>query len=234
MKILELFPLTVFCQPIGFPSPEGHPEDQKNSWVQHILKMREASDPPRSEISAWTGDVKGHEFIHKEPTFEPLFESIATGVETYLQQMGLDFTQLNLYFTRSWAVVAYKNERVNRHAHLQSHLSVAYYVQKPKEGGRLAFFNSGPPNEFVPGLFESRMGSLFTGPRSPANSANTIVDVEEGDMVIFPSKTVHATEPHQSETPRISISADIVITLKESKNHEFLLPDFSHWKKMNA
>ena len=125
MKILELFPLTVFCQPIGFPAPEGHPEEQKNSWVQYILNLREASDPPRSDISAWTGDVKGHAFLHKEPIFEPLFKSIATGVETYFQQMGLDSTQLNLYFTRSWAVVAYKNERVNRHAHLQSHLSVA-------------------------------------------------------------------------------------------------------------
>ena len=89
------------------------------------------------------------------------------------------------------------------------------------------------PNEFLPGLFESRLGSLFKGPRTAANSSTTLVDVEEGDLVVFPSKTVHATEPHQSETPRVSISADIILTLKDATTHEFALPNLSHWKKIS-
>lgn len=234
MKKINLFPLTVFCLPLGFPPSTGASTNPRQSWIDHILQMRSDSEPPRTAISAWTGDVKGHAFLHEAPLFDPLFSAIARGLGAYIAELGLNANQFDLYITRSWGVVAEKNERVNRHAHLQSHLSVAYYLQKPADGGRLAFLMSDAPNEFLPGLFESRMGSVFNGPRTPANSSTTLVEVEEGDMVIFPSKTVHATEPHQSGTPRISISADIIVTLKNSASHEFALPNLSHWKKMNA
>ena len=68
--------------------------------------------------------------------------------------------------------------------------------------------------------------------RQSANTANLIVDIQEGDLLIFPSRTEHATEPHDSAEPRISISADIMVTLKDSTEHEFLLPDPARWRKM--
>ena len=233
MKKIDLFPLSIFCLPLGFPPDADESTDARQAWIDRIVQMRSDSEPPRSDISAWTGDVKGHAFLHEDPLFAPLFAAIARGLAAYIGEIGVDANQFDLYITRSWGVVAEKNERVNRHAHLQSHLSIAYYLQKPQKGGRLAFFNSEPPNEFLPGLFESRMASLFNGPRTAANSSTTLVDVEEGDLVVFPSKTVHATEPHQSDTPRISISADIILTLKDETTHEFALPSLSHWKKMS-
>jgi uncharacterized protein (TIGR02466 family) len=233
MKKIDLFPLSVFCLPLGFPPPSDKSTDARTTWIDRILQMRQASAPPRSAISAWTGDIQEHAFLHEEPLFNPLFTMIGRGLSAYINEMGVDTQQLDLYITRSWGVVAEKNERINRHAHLQSHLSVAYYLQKPPDGGRIAFLMTEAPNEFLPGLFESKMASLFKGPRSGGNSSTTLVDVEEGDLVIFPSKTVHATEPHNSDIPRVSISADIIVTLKDSKNHEFGLPSLSHWKKMN-
>ena len=182
--------------------------------------------------AAWTGDVRGFEFIHNEPTFKPLFDTFEGMTERYLEAMGLDADQLNLYFTRSWAVVSGAGERVNRHAHIQSHISLIYYLQKPRTAGRIAFLHPSPPNEFAPGLFEAKMNSLFKGPRDEANSNNLIVDIQEGDLLIFPSRTEHATEPHDSTEPRISISADVMVTLKDSTKHEFLLPDPAHWRKM--
>ena len=234
MKSINIFPLTIFCAPIGFPCQENDPDKSRLQLIQQILAMRDQSEPPTSEIAAWTGDVRGHEFLHNNPAFSPLFEAFENSVELYLQQMGLDASQLNLYFTRSWAVVAGAGERVNRHAHLQSHLSLVYYLQKPATGGRIAFLHPSPPNEFVPGLFETKMASLFTGLRNETNSNNMIVDVTEGDVVIFPSRTEHTTESHQSTEPRISISSDIVITLKDSTKQEFLLPNLEHWKQMRS
>ena len=234
MKKIELFPLTVFCLPLGFPPATDNAPDMRQAWIDRILQMRRDSDRPQSAISAWTGDVKGHAFLHEDPLFASLFANIARGLAAYIGEMGIDAGQFDLYATRSWGVVAEKNERVNRHAHLQSHLSVAYYLQKPPDGGRLAFLKSDAPNEFIPGIFESKMASLFKGPRTGSNSSTTLIDIEEGDLVIFPSKTVHATEPHQSDTPRISISADVIVTLKDATGHEFALPNLSHWKKFNA
>ncbi len=231
MKTVNAFPLTVFCAQIGFPGNESSPEQKKSGMIDQILAMRDATDSPKSP-AAWTGDVRGFEFIHNEPTFKPLFDAFEGMTERYLEAMGLDADQLNLYFTRSWAVVSGADERVNRHAHIQSHISLIYYLQKPRTAGRIAFLHPSPPNEFAPGLFEAKMNSLFKGPRDEANSNNLIVDIQEGDLLIFPSRTEHATEPHDSTEPRISISADVMVTLKDSTNHEFLLPDPVHWRKM--
>ena len=209
MKSINIFPLTIFCAPIGFPCQENDPDKSRLQLIQQILAMRDQSEPPTSEIAAWTGDVRGHEFLHNDLAFSPLFEAFENTVELYLQQMGLDASQLNLYFTRSWAVVAGAGERVNRHAHLQSHLSLVYYLQKPESGGRIAFLHPSPPNEFVPGLFETKMASLFSGPRNPTNSNNMIVDVNEGDVVIFPSRTEHTTEPHKSSLAFLSLRTSL-------------------------
>ena len=56
-------------------------------------------------------------------------------------------------------------------------------------------------------------------------------DLDQDSIIIFPSKTLHATVPNKSNKPRISISGDISIMLKESKGFEHLMPNFSNWKK---
>jgi len=231
MKRVDVFPVSVFCAHLGFPGNGEGDALSKSQLVDHVVAMRERSDPPSMEIAAWTGDVRGFEFIHNDPAFAPLFAAIEDAVTAYLVALGLDAEQLSLYFTRSWAVVAKAGERVNRHAHLQSHLSIAYYLQKPAVGGRIVLLSSSPQNEFAPGLFESRLNSLFKGPRDGANSNNVIVDVEEGDMIIFPARTEHATEPHNSPDPRITITSDIIVAIKDSTGKEFLLPEPIHWKQ---
>ena len=50
-------------------------------------------------------------------------------------------------------------------------------------------------------------------------------------IIIFPSKTSHATLPNNSKLPRISISGDISIMLKDSTGFEHLMPNFKNWTK---
>ena len=52
-----------------------------------------------------------------------------------------------------------------------------------------------------------------------------------GLLLIFPSKTPHATLPNKSNSPRISISGDITIMLKNSEGFEHLMPNFKNWTK---
>jgi len=52
----------------------------------------------------------------------------------------------------------------------------------------------------------------------------------EDEIIIFPSKTLHSTAPNMTATPRISISADVVITLRDSSGHETLMPSLDRWK----
>ena len=234
IKRVDIFPLSVFCMQLGPPPYAGAAAADKDQLVQHALSMRNQSAPPSSAHAAWTGDVRGYEFIHDDPLFENLFSEIAKGVDAYFDALGLDRGQFNLYFTRSWVAVAHAGERISRHAHLQSHLSIAYYLTKPEQGGRIVLLDPSPPNQFAPGLFEPREEDLFIGPRNAANSNHLVVDVEEGDLVIFPSQMQHATEPHTATEPRITIVSDVLVTLSDSSGKEFMLPDPSHWKKMGS
>ncbi len=64
------------------------------------------------------------------------------------------------------------------------------------------------------------------------NSASISIDPDEGEIVIFPSKTPHSTQPNASNKERISISADISLIAKDSKLLEHLTPPISNWKKI--
>ena len=57
-------------------------------------------------------------------------------------------------------------------------------------------------------------------------------DPIQDSIFIFPSKTPHATLPNKSGFPRISISGDVTIMLKDSKGFEHLMPNFKNWSKI--
>ena len=63
------------------------------------------------------------------------------------------------------------------------------------------------------------------------NTPNIDLIVEEDDIIIFPSKTKHATNINLTENPRISISGDVTIMLKNSYGHERLMPHFNNWQQ---
>jgi hypothetical protein len=90
---------------------------------------------------------------------------------------------------------------------------------------------SEPQNEIVKGLFNK--DKLDLGLLKNVNNRNTPnidLQIAEDDIVIFPSKTKHATIPNFTENPRISISGDLTIMLANSYGHERLMPHFNNWQ----
>ena len=67
---------------------------------------------------------------------------------------------------------------------------------------------------------------------NPFNVTQAIVNVEENDIVIFPSKTIHSTQPTNSNDERISISADIICVAKDSNLLEIGMPPLIQWTKI--
>jgi ectoine hydroxylase-related dioxygenase (phytanoyl-CoA dioxygenase family) len=68
--------------------------------------------------------------------------------------------------------------------------------------------------------------------RTPFNSNHVDMDLNEGQVVIFPSKTLHQTIQSESDEDRISLVADIAIMLKDDSECEKFMPAFSLWKKL--
>jgi len=64
------------------------------------------------------------------------------------------------------------------------------------------------------------------------NARRIYLNPSQDDVLIFPSKTIHAIVANNSTEPRISIAVDIMATVKESAGLEFVLPSLETWKSV--
>ena len=225
-QVFDLFPLSIFKDKIDLS------KEEKKEIIDFILESENTTRHLKQrEGNAWLGDTKGHEYIFKNPIMENLSNLVATKIKLYTEMLNLDNNKLSFFYQRSWATVTRTNERIQPHRHDQSNISFAYYPLKPKDSGDFRLMVE-PQNEIARGLFHIEKVNLgLITNVSNRNTPNIDLHVEEDDIVIFPSKTQHATIPNITEKPRISISGDVTIMLKDSYGHERLMPHFDNWQK---
>ena len=227
-KIFNFFPLSIYKSSILLL------ESEKKILLDDIYKMEKNSQnlEYKTKNSAWTGDTQGFEFLHNNANFEKLFKEIYKCLIEYLESLDIDHSQLNIYFQRSWSTISRNGENIAKHNHGQSHISFAYYLKKTKDDSKIVFYDEYKHNEIIPGLLDSPtiLNKGLIKKRGIINSPAVIFDTREDDLIIFPSKTSHGTQQGLANDERISISADIVLLAKESKNLEHLSPSIDKWK----
>ena len=141
-------------------------------------------------------------------------------------------TLLEIYYQRSWATFTEESQQINFHTHSQSNISFAYYLLKPPNSGGIIFKSNQQQNEIAKNIFtESKLEKSLVYKPNIYNSDKSLFDPLQDSIVIFPSKTPHATTPNESKLPRISISGDITIMLKDSSGFEHIMPNFENWTK---
>ena len=230
MSQINLFPLTILKDKIQMI------ENDKILMIEEIRNMKKNSKNIKFQTAtnAWTGDTQGFEFIHKNQKFKKLFDEIIKKVWDYLNCVEIDNKLMDIYVQRSWATISVGNERIKKHRHFQSHISFAYYLKKNDKDSNLVVFDESYKNEIMPGIFrsETALQKGLVKKMNPFNVTQAIVNVEEDDIVIFPSKTIHSTQPTQNNDERISISADIVCVAKDSNLLEMGMPPLDEWTKM--
>ena len=230
MNLINLFPLTILKDKININDSE------KKLMIGEIRGMKKNSKNInyQTKSNAWTGDTQGFEFIHKNKLFKNLFDEVTKKVWAYLNCVEIDNKLVDLYIQRSWATISERSENIKKHRHFQSHISFAYYLKKNKEESNFVVFDESYKNEIMPGIFRSET-ALKKGIIKKMNQFNVtqaIVNVEEDDIVIFPSKTIHSTQPAHNNEERISISADIVCVAKDSNLLEIGMPPLKEWTRM--
>ena len=148
--------------------------------------------------------------------------------------LKIDKNQIETYIQRSWVTISDGKEAIAEHKHLQSHLSFAYYLKKSPEDSNFVLHDEIFRNEFIPGLFSSKTlkDKKVIKEMSISTAPKIIVTVKENDIILFPSKTLHSTEPNKSNNERISISGDITFLSKDSSLLEHLTPSFENWNKL--
>ena len=230
-QILNLFPLSVYKSNLGLT------QKYKEELIKEILDMTKNSNQPdyKKNNNSWTGDTQGHDELHKNKKFDLFFIEISKHIKKYMEYFEIDVGKLDFYFQRSWATLSNGKENIKHHRHMQSHLSFAYYLKKSKTDANIQFVNMEHPNEFIPSLFVSKtvgLSKIFKN-RNVKNSSLIDLNCFEDDIVIFPSKSRHGTQPFVENNNRISISADILLTAKDTKNIEHMMPPLNQWKKFS-
>ena len=187
----------------------------------------------KKEGHSWLGDINGHENLQLNSQFNKLFDLIISNIRKYIDSMNIDSDQLNIYIQRSWATISRGIENIPPHKHHQSHISFAYYLKKNENDSKISFHDSVAQNEFIPLLFSSRSIAKknIIKKRDLLSSPIVQIPAKEDEIIIFPSKSRHSTQPGGNNDERISISADISLLVKNSDGLEHLTPPLENWKK---
>lgn len=207
-------------------------EYERSKLIKEIKKMTISEKKNKKTDFAWTGDTKGHEFLFSHSLFKNISTKISKSVLDYLKTLEINTDLLDIYYQRSWATFTENQQSINFHTHSQSNISFAYYLLKPPKSGGIIFRSNELQNEIAKNIFtSSKLEKSLINKPNLFNSDRSMFDLDQDSIIIFPSKTPHATLPNNSGHPRISISGDVTIMLKHSKGFEHLMPNFKNWTK---
>lgn len=180
-----------------------------------------------------TTDIKPKELqsiddnLHLDKRFTKLFKEIESGIKGALLMQNYDINILEAYITKSWATYSVKDQFISYHRHMSSHYSFVYYPYAEDQGN--LFFLDDEAHKV--GLNIPRRDPYFTK-WDETNFAKAEYPAATGNLIVFPSMIFHETGKNTKEEPRISISGDIMITMKEGVKSEHNIPSPATWKKL--
>jgi uncharacterized protein (TIGR02466 family) len=109
---------------------------------------------------------------------------------------------LKIVLDNYWINSNNKNDYNLIHNHPNSNISGVYYISVPKLSGRLVFKN--------PDLTKM-YGNNFNCFNDANFFSTYFVNVEEGDLYLFTSETLHYVEPNKSEKERVSVAFNLKV-----------------------
>lgn len=231
MPIDTWFPLAIYYEDL--PDAPQH----KQAMLAAILELENAGAEPRNfPEMAWTGDLHGIEQVHVDPRFAWIVGQVETHTVSYLTELGLDLSQVELYIQRAWPVISRCQQEVGSHCHNTAHISAVYYVAVPESGtdqaGCLGFFDDARMNEVSPGLGSENTDIIAAW--NYLNQDQALYLPIEGRLILFPAKQRHGVTMNHTEELRVSLSFDIVLTAATGAaagSYEFLTPPPSQWRR---
>jgi uncharacterized protein (TIGR02466 family) len=193
---------TYFPHPI-FQYKLDNYENHNKEYSQYIydLQKEDSKGQKLSNVNGWhspffdlsSRETVGYKFLMKiQPYIADVFKSY-----------GWVFNPQKVKCSGMWAIINKKGNFNTEHIHPNSNLSGAYYVSAPKNCGKFKVIN---PHSISRDKFP---------PRENPNELNRLVaehEIEEGDLLIFPSYLPHSVLPNQSDDDRIVISFNIFVS----------------------
>ena len=227
MQVDMWFPTVVYTEGLK------PPPDIRQGMLDSIDKFH-SQNPDDYTV---TGDVVSEYQVAKRPEFSWLNKEVGWHCYQYLKQYGLKADLLNIFVSKSWPVVCNpakigdKNVNVIQpQNHMNSHLSVVYYLQSdPNGSGGELTLHSSPTHPlryipFAPLLDEVKYQSLCEIGYPPI----------ENQLIIFPSSVEHEVTLYHGDLNRYSITYDIIVTCKEEldDDNEMCVMNPNNWMEL--
>lgn len=208
--------------------------DDYESINKDIKELVNKDIKPTNSQFAKTTDIKSDtplqeitDNLNTDKRFEKLFAQIKKKMILFLTEHHYDLSVFDIYITKAWATFSTKGQHISSHKHTASHYSLVYYVEA-KEQGNLTFEEDTWQKT---GMYIPSNSNYYTK-WSDINFASIKYPSETGGLIIFPSNLLHYTEENKKENPRISISADVLLTMKPGVKSEHCLPSPETWSKI--
>jgi len=202
---------------------------------KEIIPLINKEVTPTNSQYARTTDVKPNELqsiddsIHHDERFKKLFDAIQPKIMDALTLQHLNLDILEIYITKAWATYTIKNQSIHSHRHMASHYSFVYYPYAEEQGDLVFIDDEGSKT----GLNIPVRKEYFTK-FTDVNYSSAIYPAKTGNIVIFPSMIFHETQINTTDKPRISISGDILLTMKPNIVSEHNIPSPITWKKISS
>ena len=165
--------------------------------------------------------------LHINKKFKYLFEEIKKQIVIFLTEYHYDLNVFDIHITKAWATFSNKGQHIASHKHTASHFSLVYYVQADNQGD-ITFEEDQWQKT---GMYIPPNNNYYTK-WSDINFASIKYPSETGGLIIFPSNLLHYTQENTTNEPRISISADVLLTMKTGVKSEHCLPSPETWSKI--
>ena len=176
------------------------------------------SDIPLQEIT---------DNLHTNEKFKNLFIEIKRQIVIFLTEHHYDLSVFDIHITKAWATFSTKGQHIASHKHTASHYSLVYYVEAEEQGDIIFEEDTWQKT----GMYVPANKNYFTK-WSNINFASVNYPSETGGLIIFPSNLLHYTQENTKERPHISISADVLLTMKPGIKSEHCLPSPDTWSKV--
>jgi len=193
-EILKLFPEPVFKYKL-----ENFKTLNKD-LAEYIYDLRnmEKHGLKRSNRGGW------HSENFKLGFKNTIQNKFAVEVQKYVlnafQNYGWKTNDVNIRIKEMWAIINKKNDFNVIHTHPNCYLSAAYYVKAPKNCGR---FQVESPN------IARRHSYPEISKQNDLNVEVAGIEIEEGDLLLFPGYLPHKVAKNESEEDRIVISFNV-------------------------
>jgi uncharacterized protein (TIGR02466 family) len=200
---------------------------------EEIIPLINSEVTPTNSQYARTTDIKPNELqsiddgIHHDKRFNNLFDAIIPKIKEALISQHINLDVLDMYITKTWTTYTIKEQYIHSHRHMSSHYSFVYYPYA-EEQGDLVFQDDEGSKVGLNIPIRKEYFTEFTD----INYSSAIYPAKTGNLIIFPSMLFHETQLNTTDKPRISISGDIMLTMKPGIKSEHNVPSPSTWRML--